>query len=210
MIVRGSQRCDVSAAHVGGGAQRAAAPRESWPTDAHDKNVGHQSRPAAISVWEWMNLDERVMKPRSDLVWTARLVFDPKSRLLERLIEARQDHGALNAEILVRSAVRAGPAPNPSEHAAVKAASKGFIDRIAAAREGPRVSFQMFARSISFNSRRSVRCDGMRPSRSSGDNGVASSYSSRGPLTGRPRGAPDGGGAARRLSGEIPHAGLHR
>jgi len=101
VIVRGSQRCDVSAARLVRQAQRTAAPCEARPAETYDENVGHQSRPAVVPVREWMNLDERVVKPRSDLVWGKRFVFDPVGRPLERLIEARQDHGAIDAEVLV-------------------------------------------------------------------------------------------------------------
>ncbi|MGA2495500.1 MAG: hypothetical protein ABSF67_21625 [Roseiarcus sp.] len=82
------------------------------------------------------------MKPRADLVRGKRFVFDPGGRLLERLTEARQDHGAIDAEVLVRRAIGAGPAPNPSEHAAVKTATERLVDGVPATRQGPRVNFK--------------------------------------------------------------------
>lgn len=87
-----------------------------------------------------MNVDESVTEAHRDFVRWISLVFDPISRLVDGLLDFRDDSMCLDADIPVSRAILTRPTPHVAKHPLVQFAQKRPIENIASAGFGPALS----------------------------------------------------------------------
>src|SRR5580692_5929374 len=121
-----------------------------------------------------MNLHEAVMEAHRDFIRRIRLVFDPRSSIVEQLVQRDGNFIEWYPEIAFARAELPGPSPNVAEHPLVQVGNKLLAQRIAAAGERPVLRAAMFSCSASFSSLRYAMCAGISSRCSSGVSGVAS------------------------------------
>src|SRR5260370_15906878 len=82
------------------------------------------------------------MECSGDVIRRKRLVVDPESRLLQRLMYPWLDQRPFDAEIFIGRTVDPCPAPNIVEHPAMKVASERLADRVSPTQGGPCSGFE--------------------------------------------------------------------
>lgn len=81
------------------------------------------------------------MEAGREFIGPIALMLDPIARIADNQPQLWLDTKRLNADILLRFAVFAGPLPNIIEHPAVKAAKETFVENFPFSLEGPLIRF---------------------------------------------------------------------
>ncbi len=101
VIICRLERFDIGPSCLIYGSQAASSPSEAGLTQTDRQNIGHQSRPSAISVWKWVNENQIMMKPCGNLIRWKRLMLDPVANVVERFIQTELNPFSIDADVLV-------------------------------------------------------------------------------------------------------------
>jgi len=136
-MVRGLQCRDIAPANITRGLQIGASPCEALAAEPHDEKVGHQTGMTAIPVREGMNLHKAVMEAHGDFIGWIGLVFDPRSSIVEQLMQGGGNFIEGYPKIAFARTQLPGPSPNVAEHPLVQIRHKFLAQGIAASAERP-------------------------------------------------------------------------
>src|SRR5258708_10325452 len=115
-----SEGGEVVRARVRRTCEIATAPGESRLMLGVQKHVGHQARPAAVSVGPRMNEHELVVKPRGDLRKLVNPLGTPEGCVGKALTQCNAHMARGHTDVLARASKGARPPPRRAEHAAMK------------------------------------------------------------------------------------------
>lgn len=77
MAVGKMERLEIARAQLICGHFEVSTPTEAIPAESRYQVVGRDPSVTTVAVWEWMDRDEAMMKPHTELVRVVRLVLDP-------------------------------------------------------------------------------------------------------------------------------------
>src|SRR5258708_116420 len=122
--VGSSEGNQVVRARVGRACEITTAPGESRLMLGVQKHVGHQARPAAVSVGPRVNEHELVVKPRGDLVELVNPLGTPECCVVKALTQRNAHMARGHTDVLARPSIGARPHPRLAEHAAMELRSE--------------------------------------------------------------------------------------
>jgi len=80
------------------------------------QKVGCHTRVATIAVWKWVNTDQSVVEPHSNICQRKGPFSELKENVVAHLLDLDGYVSPRNADGLVRSPKLASPSPGPVEH----------------------------------------------------------------------------------------------